>query len=225
MADNSTPHAAATYEDEVRATIPFHATLLEQAIDVAFSAVPNPLRWLDTGCGPGRLVELARACDPETAFFLADPSQPMLDLARKRNHALVADRFVLAPSDALPDLAPFDVITAVQSHHYYPDQDGRERALLRCRALLREGGALVVFENVRADTEIGHAMQRRRWAAFQRAHGHDEATVNAHLAREGTKFFPLRIAEHVELLRKAGFGTVELTWRSYGQAGLLAIAG
>jgi hypothetical protein len=63
MADNSTPHAARDYEADVRRTIPLHAELLRQAIDVAFAAVPNPARWLDTGCGPGRLVEIARAFD------------------------------------------------------------------------------------------------------------------------------------------------------------------
>ncbi len=111
----------------------------------------------------------------------------MLDLARAKNADLPADRFLHAASDTLPELAAFDVITAVQSHHYYPDEAGRERALRRCFSLLRPGGALVVFENVRAETDLGHALQRRRWAAFQHSQGRDEATVDLHLAREKYK--------------------------------------
>jgi tRNA (cmo5U34)-methyltransferase len=224
MADNSTAHAASEYEAEVRRTIPFHDTLLDQAVDAALNVVPEPARWLDTGCGPGRLTAIARARAPRTAFWLADPAPAMLDLARARHAELGGDRFLLAPSEALPDAGPFDVITAVQCHHYYADPAGRESAVRRCRALLALGGALVVFENVHAETDRGHEMQRRRWAAFLHAEGRSREAVEAQLAREGTKFFPLRVSEHVALLERAGFTTVEVIWRAYGQAGFLALA-
>jgi len=223
MADNTTAHAAVEYEREVENTIPFHAVLLEKAVDVALSAVPAPRRWLDTGCGPGRLVEFALRRVPETAFFLADPSEAMLALARARHPDLPADRFLTAPSHELPDVEPFDVITAVQCHHYYPDPDGRAAAVRRCRALLRPGGALVVFENVRAESDPVHALQRARWAAWQRGRGREDAVIQAQLAREGTKFFPIRPSEHIALLAGAGFARVEMVWRAYGQAGFLAM--
>jgi tRNA (cmo5U34)-methyltransferase len=224
MSDNSTAHAAADYEREVRLTIPFHATILDLALENAFSLIPNPTRWLDTGCGPGRLVALARKFDAETTFVLADPSAAMLDLARRNNPALPEQAFLQAGSDALPDLPPFEVITAVLCHHYYDDLAGRERALRRCRALLAPGGALVVFENVRAETELGHALQRRRWAAWQRGQGRDQATIDLQMGREGTKFFPIRASEHLALLGRLGFAAVEPIYRAYGQAGFLAIA-
>jgi tRNA (cmo5U34)-methyltransferase len=223
MADNATPHAASDYEVEVARTIPFHADILRQAAEVAAAAVPEAKRWLDTGCGPGRLVGLARALAPHASFFMADPSPEMLALARAHNPELSADRFLHAPSDALPDMDAFDVMTAVQCHHYYRDPTGREHALQRCRALLAPGGALVTFENVRAESDLGHALQRSRWASWMRAQGRDEAWVLAHLAREGTKYFPLRVSEHVALLERVGFGPVEVIWRAFGQAGFLAL--
>lgn len=224
MSDNSTAHSASDYEREVRVTVPHHAMILDQAIETAFALIPNPTRWLDTGCGPGRLASLARKLDPETRFVLADPSPAMLDLARQHNPGLPAEAFVDAGSDALPELAPFEVITAVQCHHYYAEPEGRERALRRCRALLAPGGALVIFENVRAETELGHALQRRRWAAWQRAQGRDQATVEMQVGREGTKFFPIKVSEHLALLARLDFAAVELIYRAYGQAGFLAIA-
>jgi SAM-dependent methyltransferase len=92
MADNATAHAATDYEREVTNTIPFHALILEQAVDVALAVVPVPRRWLDTGCGPGRLAGIAVQRAPETSFFLADPSEAMLALARGNNPELPADR-------------------------------------------------------------------------------------------------------------------------------------
>ncbi|MEP7122633.1 MAG: class I SAM-dependent methyltransferase [Byssovorax sp.] len=222
--DNTSAHASDDYASEVKKTIPCHAQMIDLAIEVGFAAVPGATRWLDTGCGPGALVAEARRFAPDLAFVLADPSAAMLALARAKNPQIPAENFLQAPSDALPELPRFDVITAVQSHHYYADPSGRERALLRCFNLLRPGGALLVFENVRAETELGHALQRRRWAAFQHAQGREQATVDLHLAREGTKFFPLRESEHLALLTRVGFTTVETIWRAHAQAGFLALA-
>jgi tRNA (cmo5U34)-methyltransferase len=222
--DNTTAHSASEYEREVQRTIPFHAEIQRTAIDVALAARPSPRRWLDTGAGPGRLVELAAARSPDTELWAADPSDAMLAIARTR---VAPERVLRAASDALPEASafggPLDVVTAVLCHHY-GDMAARERAVARCRDLLAPGGALVVFENVRAETEQGHQVQRARWAAWQRAQGRDEATVQKHLAREGTAFFPIRVSEHLALFARLGFAPVELVWRAYGQAGFLAVA-
>jgi len=224
--DNATAHSASDYELEVERTIPFHAEILRTAVDVALAARPNPSRWLDTGAGPGRLVELASARSPSTSFFAADPSDAMLAIAGTR---IAPERLIRATSESLPVASsyggPLDVITAVQCHHY-GDAAARERSVARCRDLLAPGGGvLVVFENVRAETDRGHAIQRERWASWQRAQGRDEETVNKHLEREGKAFFPIRVSEHLELFRRLGFEAVEIIWRAYGQAGFLALVG
>jgi tRNA (cmo5U34)-methyltransferase len=223
MPDNTTPYDSGTYEDEVRRTIPLHAEILSQAITTSLAVWPEPKRWLDTGCGPGRLVAIARGRSPHTDFFLADPSEAMLALARRHNADLPQGRFFLSPSEDLPRVPPFEVITAVQCHHYLLPAS-RERAVRKCHSLLVSGGALVVFENVRAETERGQELQRLRWAGWLRAQGRSVEAVIAHAAREGTQYFPLRPSEHVALLETVGFTTVETIWRAYGQAGFLAIA-
>jgi tRNA (cmo5U34)-methyltransferase len=221
MSDNKSAHKAADYEAEVRRTIPFHGELLKLAVEVALGVHPAPVRWLDTGAGPGVLVEQARATCAGTEFWIADPSEAMRALAVARL-SLPAERVLACGSADLPEVGPFDVITAVQCHHY-GDMAAREQAVARCHELLVPGGALVVFENVRAESERGQVLQRARWAAWQRSQGRDEETVKAHLAREGTQFFPIRVSQHLGLFAHLGFETVELIWRAFGQAGFLAI--
>ncbi len=169
---------------------------------------------------------MARALAPSTAFWMADPSDAMLAIARQRNEGIAPERFLTKSSEDLPERThfggPLDAITAVQCHHY-GDAQARERAVSRCRALLVTGGVLVVFENVRAETAEGHALQRKRWAAWQRRMGRDDKAIDKALAREGTAFFPIRVSEHMALLSHVGF-RVELVWRAYGQAGFCCIA-
>ena len=218
MSDNATAHKADEYEAEVQKTIPFHAEILRTAIDVVLAAKPDVKRWLDTGCGPGKLVEIARARAPKVEYTLADPSEAMLAIAKARHPDLTA--WKCASAD-LPDGDAFDAITAVQCHHY-GDAAARARAVERCRDRLTPNGALVVFENVRAETDAGHAIQRKRWMEWQRAQGRDEATIEKHLSREGVAFFPIRVSEHLALFERLGFRNVELVWRAYGQAGFFA---
>lgn len=221
---NSPAHPALRYEHEAPLVAPHHATVLSEAVDAAIAAAGAPRRWLDTGCGPGRLVELARERAPEAAFYLADPAEPMLAFARARHPELPDDRFIRAPSHALPELEPFDVITAVLCHHFYPSEAARMAALERCRALLRPGGALVTVEIVRAETDAGQALQRRRWADFQRERGRPEEAIAGLLGGEGASYFPLRTSALGAALGRAGFQTVELFWRAQSLAGFIAIA-
>jgi tRNA (cmo5U34)-methyltransferase len=156
---------------------------------------------------------MLKARAPHLDLTIADPSEAMLALA---SHP----KKILAASQDLPDdIGPFDVITAVQCHHY----GGREAAVKRCYELLGEKGVLVVFENVRPETDDGHAVQRARWAAWQKQAGRTPEEITQQLAREGTKFFPIRPSEHLELLRRTGFRTIELFFRAYGQAGFYAV--
>lgn len=222
MSDNTTAYAAKDYEYEVRRTIPFHSVILDLAIEVARTIQPNPKRWLDTGCGPGRLVERARAKCINTDFILADPSDGMLNIAREVHHDLNESNFIAASSQSLPELEPFDVITAIQCHHY-GDHTARKQALIRCRDLLTRKGVLIVFENVYAKTEQGHEWQRARWVQWQEQAGREHAKIEEALIREGTKFFPIRVSEHFALFETIGFKPVELIWRAYGQAGFLAV--
>jgi tRNA (cmo5U34)-methyltransferase len=217
--DNTTPHAAADYELEITRTVPFHGEMLSQAVEAALTARPSPRTWLDTGCGPGKLVELAKhRCSAE--FALADPSQEMLAIAQRRHADVPSERFFRIPSQELPAGARYDVLTAVQCHHY-GDRAARQRAVSRCFECTADGGAFVVFENVLAETEAGQAMVRLRWASWLRAQGHTEEGARALIARESKNYFPIRVTEHLELLTGVGFSVVELIWRSYAQAGFV----
>jgi tRNA (cmo5U34)-methyltransferase len=222
--DNTTPHRSDEYDAKVRQTIPLYDSLHRETIDLVRTLRPAMSLWLDTGCGTGNLAELALPAFPRCTFLLADPSDSMLALARKKLEPC-GDRVVfLGPADTgsvRTDLSP-DVITAIQAHHYL-DGQGRERATARCRELLKEGGLYVTFENTRPETGEGVRLGLERWKRFLVDGGRSVAEAEAHAKRFGTEYFPITVNEHVSLLKQTGFRTVELFWFSYMQAGFYAI--
>ena len=44
-----------------------------------------------------------------------------------------------------------------------------------------------------------------------------------HKERRGTEVFPITVEEHLSLLKKCGFRSVNLLWASYLQAGFWAV--
>jgi tRNA (cmo5U34)-methyltransferase len=225
--DNTTPHSAAEYNANICRIMPCYEFLHREAIDLVATVMPQPAIWLDTGCGTGRLAELALPLFAKTRFVLADPSPAMLEEARKRLQGVAPERlsFVHAgTSDVRPDHlgGTPDVITAIMCHHYAQPQERRDMTRV-CHDLLAPGGVYVPFENIRPDSPEATRIGLERWKRFQRAQGRDGSAVEQHAGRFGVEYFPITIREHVQLLQDCGFRTVQLLWFSYMQAGLYAI--
>ena len=228
QADNATPHQAAAYDKGVRQTIPFYEEIHRQTIDVVKTVRPDVECWLDTGCGTGYLVELALPVFPKTRFVLVDPSEAMLKQAMKRLKDVPKNRIRFLqpiPSEGLlscaGEIAP-QVITSILCHHYsQPEQ--RRQAIQCCHQMLGGGGILVTFENVAPSTSGGTEIGLSRWKRYQLERGRELSAVEEHLGRFNTRFFPLRVEEHLDLLKEAGFRVVELFWFSQMQAGFYAI--
>ena len=222
--DNTTPHAAEEYDAKVRQTIPEYEGIHRDAIDLVRTVRPDASLWLDTGCGTGRLAELAVSAFPRCSFLLADPSGAMLAVARKKLAGHRDRVHILDPADTASvrtDHAP-DVITAIQAHHYM-DGQGRAMATARCHDLLGPGGLYVTFENTRPATDEGVRFGLERWKRFMVENGRSAELAEEHAKRLGTEYFPITVDEHLALLRSAGFRTVELFRFSYMQAGFYAI--
>jgi tRNA (cmo5U34)-methyltransferase len=224
--DNATPFRAAEYDAQVRKAIPYYEMLHDQTIDLVRAARPDAALWLDTGCGTGALVEKALPLFLKTQFLVADPSEAMLEGARARlANAAGRVSFVGAlPSETLPGRlteAP-DVITAIQCHHYHKP-DGRGAATKACYDILAPGGLYVTFENTRPLSGEGTRIGIERWKAYQLSRGRTPEEADAHLARFDREYFPITVLEHIGLLRKCGFRTVELFWFAMMQAGFYAI--
>src|SRR4051794_22010626 len=99
---------------------------------------------LDIGCGPGIAVEAASRTLTAGRIVGIDPSDAMLDDARRRTHG--ADNVVLvrATVDSIPlEDGAVDVAWALNSLHHWPD---RAAGLVEVRRVLRPGGRFLVVE-------------------------------------------------------------------------------
>jgi ubiquinone/menaquinone biosynthesis C-methylase UbiE len=145
---------------------------------------------LDVGCGGGQTIHRLAAAAPNGVVYGVDYSSASVATARRTNAALVETGRVdirLGTVSALPfDANTFDVVTAMETHYYWPDLLADFREVER---VLKPGGTFTIV----AETHRG---QRMDWLY--------RPVMRLLRARY------LTAEEHRDLLMQAGFVTAEL---------------
>jgi ubiquinone/menaquinone biosynthesis C-methylase UbiE len=145
---------------------------------------------LDVGCGGGRTIETLAAIATEGKVYGIDYSPASVAASRRKNAQAIAAgrvdiRLGLVSSLPYPD-GTFDLVTAVETHYYWPDVVADMREILR---VLKPGGTFMVI----AETYKG----RRFDAPYL-------------LGMKLLRATYLTAGEHSELLSKAGYSGVEV---------------
>lgn len=219
--DNSTPLKAGEYDRAIANTLPYYRDFFEQTFEVVEQYEMDCLEWLDLGCGTGILEEMAIERFIDANFVLVDPAYEMLEQAQAKlgNEKI---QFICSSSDKIEFESCFNVVTAIQSHHYMNELE-RVKATENVFNALKDGGIYICFENVIPDDESVKNSELKRWGKYQIRHGKTEKEAEEHNSRCGVKYFPITVDRHKDILRNAGFKHIHVFWYSYMQMGIYAI--
>ena len=137
------------YEALARRVIPGYRTLFPMVAALIDPDLPPAGRVLVVGAGTGiELVTLKRA-RPDLRVHGLDPSERMLELARRRvAEADVASgvTFQLGYAADVPASPLFDAATLINVLHFVPDDGGKAALLAHIARRLKPGGVFVLFD-------------------------------------------------------------------------------
>ena len=164
-----------------------HATMTDWGLQQV--TVPKNAAILDVGCGGGWTVRKLLALAPEGKVVGLDYSSASVAVSRDTNaHEIEAGRVQIEQGSVValpfPDRS-FDIVTAVETHYYWPDLPANVREVLR---VLKPGGTFVLI----AETYRG--------GPFRLLYGLIMPLLRAAFLSD---------AEHRDLLTQAGFTEVE----------------
>jgi ubiquinone/menaquinone biosynthesis C-methylase UbiE len=150
--------------------------------------VPKNVAILDVGCGGGGTVHKLAALAPEGKVVGLDYSEASVAVSRENNaEGIAAGRVQIEQGSVaalpFPDCA-FDVVTAVETHYYWPDLPANVKEILR---VLKPGGTFTLI----AETYRG--------GPFRLVYGIVMPLLGAAFLSD---------AEHHDLLTEAGFTEV-----------------
>lgn len=128
----------------VRAMNVTHAGLTDWGLEQVVVS-PNAVA-LDVGCGGGRTVHRLARLAPEGKVFGLDYSRTSVAVSRQTNAQEVESGRVKIEQGSVAALPfpdrTFDIVTAVETHYYWPDLPRSMREILR---VLKPGGTFVLI--------------------------------------------------------------------------------
>lgn len=150
---------------------------------------------LDVGCGGGKTIERLAAIATGGKVYGVDFSEESVAVSKKTNRASVSAGRVEVHHASVSQLpfpgAMFDVVTAVETHYYWPDLVADLREILR---VLKPGGTLAIIAEAYKGGKHDAVLQRLET-----------------LQRRGImNYAHLTVAEHRDALVNAGFADVEV---------------
>jgi ubiquinone/menaquinone biosynthesis C-methylase UbiE len=159
---------------------------------LAHISIESHYTVLDLGCGGGRTVSKLAAAAPQGKVHGVDFSDESVAASRRTNAAAIAAGLVeIRPASVsqlpFPD-GMFDLVTAVETHFWWPNLPGDTREIFR---VLKPGGKLILIAEV-----------------------YKGATST--VSRLAEKYAPqtgmtlLTVDEHRQLLAAAGFASIQV---------------
>jgi len=120
-----------------------HATMTDWALQQV--SVPTKATVLDVGCGGGRTIARLAVLAREGKVFGLDYSAASVAVSRETNATEIANGRVQIEQGSVAALPfadrTFDIVTAVETHYYWPDLPANVREVLR---VLKPGGTFVL---------------------------------------------------------------------------------
>jgi SAM-dependent methyltransferase len=145
---------------------------------------------LDVGCGGGRTIQKLAAAAPDGKVFGLDYAAASVAVARHTNKQAIEAGHVDIRHGSVSHMpyahGTFDLVTAVETHYYWPDPLGDMREILR---VLKPGGRLLII----AETYKGRRFDALYWPAMKLL---------------GATY--LTVAGHRELFAAAGYSEIEI---------------
>lgn len=155
-------------------------------------AIPAHAIVLDVGCGGGRTVSKLAALVPKGKVYGVDHSPQAVATAKKLNSSGVSAGRVEIVEGSVGQLpfsnATFDVVTAVETHFWWPDLPHDMREVSR---VMKPGGTLIVIAEVYANSNSRTAQLAEKYSKVS-----------------GMKM--LSVDEHRQMLEDAGFKDIQI---------------
>lgn len=210
---------AAGYESEAIRGIPRRDEMFGALMDALPSDVHD---ILELGCGPGALTVGLAERYPHARITAVDAAAEMLDVARERlGPAAEGVRFVASTFEKFEaGMQDFDLVTGSMSLHHVVEKKDYYR---RLHASLRPGGFLIFADELVGALPHVEQHHRQGWLDFASAPGHlTEAEIADCLDHEARFDHFETLPAQIDLLRAAGFASVDCAWRYLNYAVFVA---
>jgi tRNA (cmo5U34)-methyltransferase len=217
---------AAVFDDMVSRSVPMYAEIQRMLAELATAFVREGSSVYDLGCSTGTTLSLLHNALRVPARLIGlDNSTEMLERCRAKLAELrIADAIELKYGDLDEgiELNNASVVFLVLTLMFVRPLS-REKLMRQIRAGLRDDGCLLIVEKVLGNGSLFNRLFIERYYAFKRRMGYSELEIAQKREALENVLIPYRLQENRDLLLRCGFNQVEVFFRWYNFAGIVAV--
>ena len=220
---------AEVFDDMLDRSIPMYRELQRMIGEIAAEFAEEGSNIYDLGCSTGITLETLRVAingaGKKVNMIGLDYSQPMLDLAKERFATLAKkERPQLIHNDLNHGCIIKNASVVVLNLTLQFVRPLYRDTLVRSIAEgLNENGCLILVEKVLSDDSLLNRMFIKFYYDMKRRNGYSDTEIAKKREALENVLIPYRISENAQLLKRNGFAEVDVFFKWYNFAGILAV--
>jgi tRNA (cmo5U34)-methyltransferase len=216
---------AEVFEDMLDRSVPGYREIQRMIAELAADFAVDGTHVYDLGCSTGTTLRLLDQLPQEVRLIGVDSSEAMLAKAEKQFAAApLAHAHTLLERNLNAELPVENASLVVMSLTLqFVRPIYRERILRDIREGLNDGGALILIEKVLGEESLLNRCYIQHYHEFKLRNGYTEMEIARKREALENVLIPYRLKEHEEMLHHAGFRAVDVFFKWYNFAGIIAL--
>ena len=217
---------ATVFDDMVSRSVPFYGEIQRMVVEIAADYAEPGSSVYDLGVSSGTtFVALNPQVDPTVKFVGIDNAEAMLDKCREK---FAAEKFVRPVDLQVAELNDgvqvenASVVMLVLTLQFIRPLR-REKLIADIFRGLRPNGCLIVVEKVLGEDSVFNRQFIKYYYDMKRRHGYSEMEISQKREALENVLIPYKLLENRELLLNSGFRAVDVFFKWYNFAGIVAI--
>ncbi len=217
---------ARVFDDMLERSVPFYKECQQMVIDLALHFAQKKSTVYDLGCSTGTLLRHLVKAIPKSnniRFVGLDNSEAMLKKARGKLKGHLK-RCELVEADLESDFKLVDAGVVVMNYTLQFLPPKRRAAMLKkIYKGLRPGGALILIEKVRGESDSLNDLFVEQYHTYKQNQGYSKLEIAKKREALEDVLIPLKPGKNRDLLEGAGFRQVDIFFKWFNFAGFLAV--
>lgn len=211
-----------SFDDMLKRSIPQYDLMRESVFNIASHVMKDNSRILDIGTSRGEAIARIVETFPENKYYCIEQSKPMLEVAAERfkdnKNVSVLNSDL---KEGIPGAYCFDIILSILTIQFIPIEY-RQFIIQSIYNKLLPGGVFVYVEKILGQTATIDKMMVDIYLNMKKDNGYsDRQIIEKKLSLEGV-LVPVTAKWNEELLKMAGFRSVDCFWRWMNFSGWIA---
>jgi tRNA (cmo5U34)-methyltransferase len=216
---------AEVFEDMLDRSVPGYREIQRMICELASDFAVDGTNIYDLGCSTGTTIRDLDALSQQVRFVGVDSSEAMIEKAREAFAASPLHHpYSLACRNLNDGAHVEEASVAVMSLTLqFVRPLYRERVLKDIRSGLHEDGCLILVEKVLGEDSLLNRLFIQHYHDFKQRNGYSEIEIAKKREALENVLLPYRLKENEEMLRQVGFRAVDVFFKWYNFAGILAL--